>query len=528
MGFERLSILPRMLSSLLTGFQVGVIFAAVVYVTWQNTFLASDWWTVSLRDIDDYAMNGAVEDLRRELESGGWRIALSFFAYAYGIGFWFLMVAITTPLHLLELGELQIFLGRTLSLAAVLATSLVVAMIGQKLYPQSTNLWLVAVGFGLLTPMSLINGTKLHVNSWMMLLGALAIYVLVSQSRLSAKALYLAAFLMGLAIGFKLTALVLLPVFAAMVFVRGRELATKHLLGAAFSVPLFAVLSGFPVIILSPILPEAASYVIGVFNTFSGLGTDAGRSGEAGILEGLAFFGNPWIVVALFALLILLGIKSLRSGQSSLSWALPLSVSFTLAFTWTALPLLIDKPAIYLATYSLSISVFLPLGTFALVSFSSNQFIRLALGWALVLGNLFSSPNFAAHVLGAQNYAAIASSPSMERKLNAAREIELLIGDVAESTTVLLDSHSVFPLSDVDNSVSLRMSYGNLGSLADDYARGVRFEYIVLDSESYHEMPNSSEDALRASLQQDGKLWSASYELIYSKYGTLVFELVDP
>lgn len=528
MEFERLSGRPRMLSSLLTGFQITVILSAVVYVTWQNTFLASDWWTVSLRDIDDYAMNGAVEDLRRELASGGWRIALSFFAYAYGIGFWFLMVAITTPLHLLELGELQIFLGRTLSLAAVLSTSIVVSLIGRKLYPQSKNLWLVAVGFGLLTPMSLINGTKLHVNSWMMLIGALAIYVLVYQTRLSAKALYLAAFLMGLAIGFKLTALVLLPVFAAMVFVRRRELATKHLLGSAFSVPIFAVLSGFPVIILSSILPEAASYVIGVFNTFSGLGTDAGRSVEAGILDGLAFFGNSWTLIVLFAFLILLGIKSLRSGQSMLSWALPLSVSFTLAFTWAALPLLIEKPAIYLATYSLSISVFLPLGVFALTHISSNQFIQLSLGWALVLGNLFSSPNFAGHVLGAQNYAAIASSPSVERKLNAAREIKLLIRDVTESTAVLLDSHSVFPLSDVDNSVSLKLSYGNLDSLADDYSRGVRFEYIVLDSESYHDMPNASEDALRASLQQDGRLWSARYELIYSNYGTLVYELVDP
>ena len=483
---------------------------------------------IGLRDIDDYAMNGAVEYLRRELEAGGWRRALSFFAYAYGIGFWFLMVGITIPLHLLEVGELQIFLGRTLSLAAVLGTSVVVSLIGRKLYPQSRNLWLVAVGFGLLTPMALINGTKLHVNGWMTLIGALAIFLLVNQTRITPKALYLAAMLMGLAIGFKLTALVLLPVFAAIVFVRRRELAIKHLLGSAFSVPIFAVLAGFPVVILSPIMPEAASYVIGVFTTFGGLGTEAGRSAGAELLDGLAFFGNSWILIFLFGLLILLGMKSLRSGQSLLSWTLPLSVALTLAFTWSALPLLIEKPAIYLATYSLSISVFLPLGIFALVHLSSNQFIQLSLGWTLVLGNLFSSPNFSSHVLGAQNYAAIASSPSVERKLNAAKEIKLLLKDVTESTTVLLDSHSVFPLSNVDNSVSLTFNYGNLGSLSDDYARGDRFEYIVLDSESYHDMPSTSEDALRTSLQQDGTLWSASYTLIYSNYGTLVYELVGP
>lgn len=512
----------------LSAIQVAIIFGAVLYVSWQNTFLSSDWWIINLRDIDDFAVNAGTEHLRRALVSGDWIRSFTFFQYAYGIGFWLLMVGLTLPLHILEVSELQIFFGRTLSLGAVLATSVVVALVGRRLYPQSKGLWLVALGLGFLTPMSLINGTKMHVNGWMTLFGAIAILLLVHPTKLSNKFLYTAAFFMGLAIGFKLTALVLLPVFLSTVFIRRRDVGTKQVLGSFLAVPTFGVLTGFPVFVLSPIKIDAANYVLSRLNLFSGLGSGVDGSAMERALDGLGFFGSPFILFGLVILLLLLSSKSHTKFGSTLGWGLPLSIALTFTFAWFGIMLVIDKPEIFLATYSLSISVFLPLGSFALAYASQKMWGQILLGWGLVFSNLLLSVQFPGTVLNAQNYAALASSPSVERKLNAAREIALLTDGLTGTTTVLMDASSVFPLSSIDEAVSMTFSFGNLTSYADAVERGGRFDFIVLDSESYYGMPDANEDAKRLSLREDGEIWSIDYELIYSNYGTLVYRLVSP
>jgi len=514
--------------SFLVVLQGALIFGFVVYVTWQNTFLASDWWLISLRDIDDFAVNGGTEDLRRALASGDWVRSLTFFEYAYGIGFWLLMVGLTLPFHLLEVGELQIFMGRTLSLGAVLATSIVVALIGRRLYPRNKLLWLVAVGVGFLTPMSLINGTKMHVNGWMTLFGALAILLLVGDKKLSRKALYAASFFMGLAVGFKLTALVLLPVFLSTVFVRRRDVGAKHVWGSYLAVPFFAIITGFPVLLLSPLMPQAANYVLGVFNLFGGIGSGTGVSPVDESIAGLGFLGNPIIIFALLGLLVLLTLKSKEKFESPLAWTLPLSIAATFTVSWVAITLAIPKPSIYLATYSLSASVFLSLGVFAIPYLFSRQGGQLVAGLIIVLGNLFLSTQFSATALGPQNYAAVASSPSVERKINAAKEIAIITDGITRATTVLMDSSSVFPLSRIDGEVDMTFSFGNLTSFSDSIEKGGKFDFIVLDSHSYFGMPNVGEEAARKSLREDGEIWSINYELIYSNYGTLVYRLVGP
>ncbi len=510
------------------GLQVFIIVSATGYVTWQNSFLSDEWWVVPLRDIDDYAINGGTELLRGFLQSGEWARSLSFFAYAYGLAFWFLMVALTSPVHILELPEAQIFLGRMLSLAAALATNIVVAMIGRRLYPASKKLWLVAIGVGFLTPITLINATKLHVNSWMTLFGAIAIFLLVNRPALTLRALYLASFFMGLAIGFKLTAIVLLPVFVSTVISKRKDIATKHAIGSILSVPFVATATGFPVLFLFPLLPEAVNYVVGVFNTFSGLGSGVGGSTEMRVLDGLSFFGNPIFLLLLFLALVFIGLASYKSDGPTLSWTLPISIATTFVITWVGIAAVVDKPAIHLATYSLSIAVFLPLGVFALSYLPFKLGGQVLAGWLLVVGNLFLSTQFSGIVLGTQNYAAINASESVARKVAAANEISNLLDDFSAKTRVLLDSHSVFPYSDIDESVDLTISYGDLSSIVDRAIGAAAFEFVILDQESYFGMPNPDEESLRSLLRLNGKLGTNTYKLVYSNYGTLVYELVGP
>jgi hypothetical protein len=510
------------------GLQVLILMSATVYVAWQNSFLSDEWWVVPLRDIDDYALNASTELLRGLLGTGEWERSLSFFAYAYGLAFWFLMVVLTSPVHFLGLPEAQIFLGRTLSLLAALSTNIVVAMIGRRIYPDSKKLWLVAIGVGFITPITLIDATKMHVNSWMTLFGAIAIFLLVNKPTLTLRALYLASFFMGLAIGFKLTAVVLLPVFVSTVISKRKDIAPKHAIGSILFVPFAAIATGFPVLLAFPILPEAVNYVLGVFNTFSGLGSGVSGSTGMRVLEGLSFFGNPIVLMLLFLALVLIGRASFKSDGPTLSWSLPISIATTFVITGLGVATLVDKPAIYLATYSLSIAVFLPLGVFALSYLPFRPGGQVLAGWLLVVGNLVLSPQFSGIVLGTQNFAAIGSGESVVRKIAGAKEISALLADLKPETRVLLDSHSVFPYSDIDKSIQLTISYGGLSSIADRGYGTASFDFVVLDQESYFGMPNSDEESMRSLLRLTGKFGTNTYKLVYSNYGTLVYEIVKP
>lgn len=196
-----LEIVSRARPSILHWLQVLLLACALAYVVWQNSFLSGDWWVLQLREIDDMAMNEATEGMREALSQRAWGRVASFFAYAYGAGFYLLMALLTWPAHLLDSPQLQILIGRNASLVAVFLTSLVVALIGRRVFPEYRNLWLVAVGVGFITPIALIDSTKMHVNGWSTLFGALAIYFLVHEPRLTRKFLYLASLTMGAAIG---------------------------------------------------------------------------------------------------------------------------------------------------------------------------------------------------------------------------------------------------------------------------------------------------------------------------------------
>lgn len=512
--------------SILYLLQVFLLACAVAYVVWQNTFLSEDWWYLPLRDIDDMAMNSATEDMRQAFSEAAWGRVASFFAYAYGAGFYLLMALLTFPAHLLDSPQLQILIGRNASLVAVFLTSLVVALIGRRVFPEHRRLWLVAVGFGFITPIALIDSTKMHVNGWSTLFGTLAIYLLVHEPRLSRTFLYLASLSMGAAIGFKLTALTVLPVFGAIVLTRLTKNRVPNLFGSLAGVGFSAVLVGAPILLAYPIHPQGASQIIDPFLRFAGMGSGGGGNGFTRLWDGLGFYGHPLALVGLVGLTLLLAARAKRPPPDSLRAVLPVTVAGTAIVAWALLALLVDKSAVYLATYALNISVFLPVGVFALGRFRVRPISQLGLGWTLVLLNLFLSPQFDGTVTKSQNYAAKASSSDIQRKLVAATDISLILGDVQPGTRVLMDASSVLPVSDIRSGIPISMSYGNLAAkLPTTESRG-DFAYIVFDTSSYIGTPNPLEEETRRSLREKGRFGEASYELVYSDNGTELYALV--
>lgn len=521
-----LKTVSRTRPSILPWLQVLLLACALAYVVWQNSFLSEDWWHLPLRDIDDMAMNSATEDMRQAFLDGAWGRVASFFAYAYGAGFYLLMALLTSPAHLLDSPELQILTGRNASLVAVFLTSLLVALIGRRVFPEHRKLWLVALGFGLVTPIALIDSTKMHVNGWSTLFGVLAIYLLIHETRLTKTVLCFASLAMGAAIGFKVTALTVLPVFGVIVLARLARNKLPNLVGSFAGVSFSAVLVGAPILLAYPIHPQGASQIIDPFLLFAGMGAGEGSNGFTRLWDALGFYGHPLVLVGLFGLTVLLAARGTRQPFDPLRIVLPVAVAGTFVVAWGLLALLVDKSAVYLATYALNISVFLPIGAFALGVSRARPLAQLALGWVLVGLNLVLSPQFDGTVVGSQDYRAKASSSDIQRKLAAASDIDLIIGEVQPGTRVLMDASSVLPISGIRSGILISMSYGNLAAKRPATDTRGPFAYIVLDTSSYIGRPNLLEEETRRSLRDTGRFGNGWYELVYSENGTELYALV--
>lgn len=515
-------------SSLNVAFQAVLIACMLGYVIWQNSFLSEDWWYLPLRDIDDMAMNAATEEMRQAFSERAWSRVASFFAYAYGAGFYLLMALLTVPAHIFESPQMQIIIGRNASLVAVFLTSLVVAIIGRKIFPQHRHMWLVVVGFGFITPIALIDSTKMHVNGWSTLLGVIAIYLLIYEKHLTLRMLYLAALVMGAAIGFKLTALTVLPVFAAITLTRLTGNRIFHFFSVIAVVVLGALLAGAPILLAYPIHPQGASQIIDPLMTFAAMNSGDGGNDFSHVWIAFGFYGTPLILFCLLGLTVLFAHGNEGFNPKSITTVLPISVAATTILTWLLLVLLVDKSAIYLATYALNISVFLPIGAFGLGVLNVSRHRQLLLSWLLVLVNLGWSPQFEGTVLRQQNYAATASSPDVERRIAAAKDMSAIVQHVPPGAWILQDSSSVFPFSHIGTGVGISMLYGDFSARVATTPREFAFTYIVLDQHSYYGLPNPLEDLARERFRERGAFGDNEYELIYSDNGTELYALVRP
>jgi hypothetical protein len=113
----------------------------------------------------------------------------------------------------------------------------------------------------------------------------------------------------------------------------------------------------------------------------------------------------------------------------------------------------------------------------------------------------------------------------VQRKLEAGQDIDTLLRSESLGIRVLVDSTSVFPRSNIDQSAAITFNYGNL---EDNKSIGVPFDYIVLDEENYYGKPNPLEDAARSDLLETGILGVHQYSLVYSSNGTLLYRLSTP
>lgn len=212
----------------------------------------------------------------------------------------------------------------------------------------------------------------------------------------------------------------------------------------------------------------------------------------------------------------------------NLSWhspsrTVPLVIAMNILVVWMLGSVLLSKPAVYLAAYAIHVTIFLPIGIFALARLRVSPYSQVLVSWLLIFLNLVLSPQFLGSVLGAQNYAQLSSSQDVERKLQAAGDIERIVGEISLGTKILVDSHSIFPESSIQTETEIRMAYGNLAVILGSGSRNPDFTYIVLDANSYYGQPNVDEEKIRQTLRSEGTYGLSRYDRIYSENGTELY-----
>jgi hypothetical protein len=318
--------------------------------------------------------------------------------------------------------------------------------------------------------------------------------------------------------------LTLVPVFLAVIFYRRREVWVRSIAASGGIIGLSAISSGAPILFTAPLFPERLSQFTGTLSFFGGLASGIGLTPETKLLEGLGYIGTPVVLLLILLLFLAPLMKSGKWIPRDIQSFFSLSVVFTLIFSWILASIFVDKSGIYIAFYLMSITSFLPLGILGLSGLTSRAWLQILTGWVLVVTNLVAGPQFLSALHGSQNYASFASSDSVQRKLEAAKEIDNLLGETSFDTRVLVDSSSIFPRSSIDRSASIILNFGNL----DTFYGQEGFDYIVLDSGDYFGKPNPIEDAARDTLFKTGVMGGVEYKLVYAKNGTLLYKSALP
>ena len=201
------------------------------YYSYENLILSSAWELLSLRSIDDYAMQSAIRYMQLVLLKGDLKSFFDFNGFAYGNAFWIANSILFLPLYYLDIPQISIVIQREVSLIFVFLSALVVGLIAEQVKPDGKHLK-IAVIFGAITmPMVDCIGTKFHVNSQSIFLGLLAIYFVNKCELNKSRGYLISALFFGLSVGFKLTGVFILPLLVLILLNKNRnKLNIKYLI----------------------------------------------------------------------------------------------------------------------------------------------------------------------------------------------------------------------------------------------------------------------------------------------------------
>lgn len=520
---------------------IAILASIFIYYFAENFVMSGGWEVLTLRSIDDYAIQDSVHSMQKKILSGDWKHVFGFFDYAYGNAFWLFNSILLLPLYFIGDAQALIVAGRQISLIFVFSSIYIVGLIIDRLRPDAGSFkYSILIALAAM-PMVAIISTKLHVNAQSLFFGILSFYLLIRPTEINKQSILFSALFGGISIGFKLTGIFIAPLLCIIVL--DRLLKRGGIKNAAIGATsylaitmLVAATCTAPALLLFPFFIDELKLTYKTFLLFRNMASTEVQLSMGLLIDSLRFYLDPFSLAAIFisfALLIFDGVKNRR--YISLYIFLSIVTSLLLVF------LTVHKGAIFVATYFLNLAFFMPLGLLGIctIKHASNS-VKIALVYCLVIVGLFNGVEYRLNLLAPYDFFGLAKSEAVKRQMAALAEMRRLVYPLKLPVRILQDSTSIFPATRFTDGVDVAINYGDLkekSTLGD-------FDYIALNSRTYYgkklnyvdpsatqsnegQMIYDFEEMTRKNLRETGKFYGRRYKLIYSGYDTLLYKLED-
>lgn len=509
------------------GFQFAILVGIFSYYFLENFILSESWEVLTLRSIDDFAMNDSIRQMQQAILGGNWKRVFTFFDYGYGNIFWLVNAILLMPLYAIGDAQLQIIVGRELSLSYVFASIYLVGLVIDRLQPNAHRLkYPILISIATM-PIVAIISTKLHVNAQTLFFGILSFYLLIRETQITRKYIFWSGVFGGIAIGLKLTAIFIIPLLALTLISRlfninnGRFLV-KNCLIFFLTLTIVASVCIVPTLLLFPFFSSELKTTYETFQQFKSMG--GGRSSNSSLLTIANSFNYYYSLPTIFALIFfyILLIRDEIKKQKYIS----VIMFFVLCITVVYLMVTVNKDAVYLASYYLNVSFIIPLGFLGIIKVHHNDIIKIILIYLIIILGLFYGKAYREKILEKHEFYKIVNSEKVVRQLNALNAMRPLVEPIHSSIRVLQDHTTIFPKTRFsEDGVYVVYNYGTLR----DYSIETwgKFDYIVLNSKNYFGKESESEERTRQLLIQKGEFYGIHYSLVYEGYDTLLYKLTS-
>ena len=504
----------------------------------ENFVLSEGWEVLTLRSIDDYAMQDSVRSMQKALLSGNWTYVFGFFGYAYGNAFWLLNSVLLLPLYFINDAQTLIVVGRQISLFFVFGSIYVLGLIIDRIRPDARSLKypiLIAIAT---TPMVSIISTKLHVNAQSVFLGILSFYFLIRSVEISRSSMLFSALFAGMSIGFKLTGIFIVPLLCFTMLDRLRKRGAKDAaIGMAVYFFIIIVISAVctaPALLLFPFYINGLESTYNTFLLFKNMASAEIQISAGVLVDSFRFYFSPFGSVAIFATFTLLIFNDIKNRRYISSY-----IFVSIVFAVLLVLLTAHKGPVYIATYFLSLAFFMPLGLLGIctLNYVPNR-LRSVLAYSLIVAGLFYGAEHRMKILASYDFFAIVKTETVKRQMLSLAEIRRLVYPLELPVRILQDSSSIFPATRFTDGVEVAINYGDLK----EKSTWGTFDYILLNSDTYYgkglnhidlgkSLSNSSqlthdlEGTTRNNLRNSGEFYGRKYNLIYSGYDALLYKL---
>jgi hypothetical protein len=498
------------------------------YYFLENFILSAGWEVLTLRSIDDYAMQDSVRSMQKALLAGNWTRVFGFFDYAYGNAFWLLNSILLLPLYFINDAQTLIVVGRQISLFFVFGSIYIIGLIIDRIRPDARSLkYPILIALATMPMVSIIS-TKLHVNAQSVFFGVLSFYFLIRSAEINRGSMLFSALFAGMAIGFKLTAVFIIPLLCFTMLnrlsrggVKDALIKTSGYLAVTLTI---AAACTTPALLLFPFYLNELGSTYKTFLLFKNMASAEVEISLDVLVDSFRFYFSPFglaVILASFALLIFNDIKNRRY--------ISLYILGSIASAMLLVLLVVHKGPIYIATYFLNLAFFMPLGLLGICTLKHvPNSLKIVLAYCLVVGGLFYGTEHRTNILASYDFFTIEKNDKVKRQLLALEEIRRLVYPLELPVRILQDSSSIFPATRFTNGVEVAINYGDLR----EKSTWGDFNYILLNSDSYYgkklnsgELIYDIEEATRNTLRNTGDFYGRKYKLIYKGYDALLYKL---